>query len=68
MSVESQTLINNYRYNLIESWKSSDKIAYDFSKVNAECDDLFTGNFIEHRESILENTTNFDYYNNEFYV
>lgn len=66
LSIESQTLTNNYRYNLIESWKSSDKIVYDFSKINSICEDFFDKDYLKYRDSLLDNTKNLDYYTNEF--
>jgi hypothetical protein len=66
LSIESQTLINNYRYNLIESWKYSDKLNYDFIKINALCKDFFDKDYLDYRDSILDNTKKLDYYTNEF--
>ncbi len=64
LSSKSNIYINAYRSNLISSWESSDKIAYNYVLINNTCNDLYDLEFSDYKTKIKNNLLELDNHNN----
>jgi len=45
LTLNTEQLSNQLRQQLINSWKSGDKIAFSYKLINEDCDSFLTSNF-----------------------